>query len=132
MDSRKKSTFLPSQLSTNEDLSICLGYKFGVGNIIYQDFYHTGEYFLICRANNAHSDFQIYVIYFDKEQSCLQYKLLLIKIPKQEKFNHRKTLFDPALGNVVHIIQRLVKTEIQKSQEIICDIYYLNIAHCQS
>ena len=53
---RKKSTFLPNHF-INEDLSISLGSEFNIDDF-YQDFYHTGEYFLI--HGNKYPDSDIY------------------------------------------------------------------------
>ena len=134
MFSRKKSTFLPLSFK-NEELSISLGNELPLDDdsyIMQQDFYHTGEYFLIFQNKDhpfqhAKSDIRIFVIYFDTEQSCLQYKVLRIKFPECNNYKKRTTEFDPVGGKVVHVIKRHSKTE-NESEDLVCDIYYVDMA----
>ena len=134
MFSRKKSTFLPLSFK-NEDLSITLGNELPLDDdffILHQDFYHTGEYYLSFKnknfpGENANIDIRIFVIHFDKELSCLQYKVLRIKFPECNNCKNRKTEFDPVGGKVVHVIKRHSKTE-NECEELVCDIYYVDMA----
>ena len=124
---RPKKSFLPHHF-TNEDLSISLGSELTINDMFSQDFYHTGEYFLICPRDDPDCDIPIYVIYFDKEESCLQYKVLRIKVPECKNYDEGKTEFDPVKGKVVHTIERLSKEPVNQIQDLTCDIYYFDIA----
>ena len=126
MYSRKKSTFSPHYF-TNEDMSISLGSEFTFDDEIYQDFYHTGEYFLICRSNSAESDISIFVTYFDKEQGRLQYKVLRLQVPLCSNYEDRTTTFDATGGKVIHAIQKRSE-ETEHQQDLVCDIYYFDVS----
>ena len=116
-------------------MSISIGCEYTPGKLgfcvvdsFYQNFYHTGEYFLFVRNSDRfiYSDIPIYVINFNKAKSSLQYKVIRVRLPKCVKCACRNTWFDPVSGKLVHVIERLSTTE--NEQLYVCDIYYYNIA----
>ena len=125
-ENHKKCTFVPYNLINKEIPNIIIGDDFNPQKTYDQDFYHTGEYFLLFHNDDPNSDIRVFVIYFDSEKSCLEYKVLRIQVPFYESYKTRTTIFDPVGGKVIHHVENLV-TRDDKTQHFVYDLYYFNV-----